>query len=171
LPPRQGLPAAEPVKGAAGAVAGKTALAGVDELLATVTDDDYRHHLQDLFDGLADVDGLTVFWGTTGCSLRIAVPDRSPLSVGWVFPPGPPRWMGLTDLTLGWYEDASGLVITPSGRAALEQYLERLGAMAGSARPKTAMIHGWTFSPAAVVANTADLQDAVRVLAAALLQR
>jgi hypothetical protein len=32
------------------------------------------------------------------------------------------------------------------------------------------MIHGWTFSPAAVVANTADLQDAVRVLAAALLR-
>jgi hypothetical protein len=35
--------------------------------------------------------------------------------------------MGLTDLTLGWYEDASGLVITPPGRAAaLEQYLVRL---------------------------------------------
>jgi hypothetical protein len=161
---------AEPAKGAAGATAGKAALAGVDELLATVTDDDYRHHLQDLFDGLADVDGLTVFWGTTGCSLRIAVPGRSPLSVGWVFPPGPPRWMGLTDLTLGWYEDASGLVITPPGRAALEQYLKRLGALTGSARPRTAMIHGWTFSPAAVVANTADIQDAVRVLAAALLQ-
>jgi hypothetical protein len=71
--------AAEPAKGAAGA--GKTALAGVDELLATVTDDGYRHHHQDLFDGLADVDGLTVFWGTTGCSVRMAVPDRSPLSV------------------------------------------------------------------------------------------
>jgi hypothetical protein len=78
--------------------------------------------------------------------------------------------MGLTDLTLGWYEDASGLVITPPGRAALEQYLEQLGALTGSARPRTAMIHGWTFSPAAVVANTADLQDAVRVLAAALLR-
>jgi hypothetical protein len=32
------------------------------------------------------------------------------------------------------------------------------------------MIHGWTFSPAAVVANAADIQDAVRVLAAALQQ-
>jgi hypothetical protein len=33
---------AEPAKGAPGAGPGKTALAGVDELLATVTDDDYR---------------------------------------------------------------------------------------------------------------------------------
>jgi hypothetical protein len=33
------------------------------------------------------------------------------------------------------------------------------------------MIDGWTFSPAAVVANTADIQDAIRILAAALLQR
>jgi hypothetical protein len=32
------------------------------------------------------------------------------------------------------------------------------------------MIHGWTFNPASVVANTADIQDAIRVLAAALLQ-
>jgi hypothetical protein len=32
------------------------------------------------------------------------------------------------------------------------------------------MIHGWTFNPAAVVTNTADIQDAVRVLAAALLE-
>jgi hypothetical protein len=78
--------------------------------------------------------------------------------------------MGLTDLTLGWYEDATGLVITPPGRAALEQDLERLGTLTGSARPRTAMIHGWTFNPAAVVANTADIQVAIRVLAAALLQ-
>jgi hypothetical protein len=80
------------------------------------------------------------------------------------------RWMGLTGLTLGWSEDAAGLVIAPPGRAALEQYLERLGTLAGSARPRTSMIHGWTFNPAAVVANAADIQDAIRVLAAALLQ-
>jgi hypothetical protein len=74
-----------------------------------------------LFDGLAQVDGrgLTVFWGVTGCSLRIAVSDRSPVSVSRVFPPGPPCWMGVTDLTLGWYEDASGLLMTPQGRAVL----------------------------------------------------
>ena len=31
---------------------GKTALAGVDDLCATITDDDYRHHLHDLFEAL-----------------------------------------------------------------------------------------------------------------------
>jgi hypothetical protein len=121
--------------------------------------------------GLAEIDGLTVFWGTTGCSLRAAIPDRGPLSVGWLFPPGPPRWMGLTDLTLGWYEDASGLVITPPGRAALGQYLKRLDKLKGAARPRTSVIHGRTFSPAAAAANTATIQDAIRVLTAALLQR
>jgi hypothetical protein len=40
--------------------------------------------------------------------------------------------MGLTDLTLGWYEDTTRLVITPHGRTALEQYLERLGTLTGS---------------------------------------
>ena len=74
---------AEPLKGAAGT--GKIALAGVEDLIATITDDDYRHHLQDLFDVLVSLDGLTVFWGTTGCSLRVAVPNRGPLSIGWVF--------------------------------------------------------------------------------------
>ena len=58
---------------------GKTALAGVDDLCATITDDDYRHHLYDLFEALASIAGLTVFWGTTGCSLRVGVPNRSPL--------------------------------------------------------------------------------------------
>jgi hypothetical protein len=37
------------------------------------------------------------------------MPNRSPLSIDWIFPSGPPRWMGLTDVILGWDEDASGL--------------------------------------------------------------
>lgn len=84
--------AAEPPKAVTGT--GKIALAGIDDLIATITDDDYRHHLQDLFDALVSLEGLAVFWGTTGCSMRVAVPKRGPLSIGWVFPPGPSRWMG-----------------------------------------------------------------------------
>jgi hypothetical protein len=160
--------AAEPLKGVTGT--GKIALAGVDDLIATITDDDYRHHLQDLFDALVSLDGLTVFWGTTGCSLRVAVPNRGPLSIGWVFPPGPPRWMGLTDLTLGWYEDANGVVISESGKAALDTYLETLSAFEGSAKPRSGAIRGWTFPPAAVIAHTAALEEAIRTVVAALLQ-
>lgn len=131
------------VKGSA-----KTALAGADDLCAAITDDEYRHHLQDLFEALARVDGLTVFWGTTGCSLRVAIPGRGPLSIGWIFPPGPPRWMGLTDVTLGWYEDANGVIVSEPGRAGLDAYLQTLGVLAGAIKPRASAIRGWTFPPA-----------------------
>ena len=147
----------------------KSALAGVDELLANIPDDDYRHHLQDLFDALATIEGLTVFWGTTGCSLRVAVPARGPLSIGWIFPPGPPRWMGLTDLTLGWYEDANGVAVSDSGRAALDSYLQTLNNLPGS-KPKAAAIRGRTFPPAAVVQHVSDLEEAVRTVVSSLLE-
>lgn len=152
------------VKGSA-----KTALAGVDDLCATITDDEYRHHLQDLFEALARFDGLTVAWGTTGCSLRVAVPGRGPLSIGWIFPPGPPRWMGLTDVTLGWYEDVNGVVVSDSGRAGLDVYLQTLGMLAGAAKPKASAIRGWTFSPSAVIANSDALKEAIRTAATSLL--
>lgn len=71
----------------------KASLAGIDDFVESVADDEYRHVLQDFFEAFAKIDDLTVFWGTTGCSLRVAIPGRSPLSVGWMFPPGPQRWM------------------------------------------------------------------------------
>jgi hypothetical protein len=159
--------AAELPKGVTGS--GKTALAGVDDFCSTITDDEYRHHLKDLFDALAGLDGLTVFWGTTGCSLRVAVPTRGPLSIGWMFPPGPPRWMGLTDVTLGWYEDANGFVVSDSGRASLDSYLMTLGALAGAIKPKANAIQGWTFPPGAVVTNATALEDAIRTVVSSLL--
>jgi hypothetical protein len=158
---------AEPVKGPTGP--SKTALAGVDELLASITDDEYRHCLQDLFEALLNLDGLTVYWGTTGCSLRVAIPNRSPLSIGWIFPSGPPRWMGLTDVTLGWYEDATGIDLSGSGRAALEDYSRRLAALPGATEAKPVVIRGWAFPPAAVVSNAVHLEEAVRSVVAALL--
>jgi hypothetical protein len=148
----------------------KTALAGADDLCAAILDDEYRHHLQDLFEALARFDGLTVFWGTTGCSLRVAVPGRGPLSIGWIFPPGSPRWMGLTDVTLGWYEDANGVVVSESGRAGLEVYLQTLGVLAGVVKPKSSAIRGWTFPPAAVIANSDALEEAIRAAASSLLE-
>jgi hypothetical protein len=148
----------------------KNALAGVAAILESVTDDEYRHHLTDFFDALETMPGLAVFWGTTGCSLRVSVPGRSPLSVGWVFPQGPPRWMGLTDVTLGWYEDANGLYITASGHDGLDLYLDRLTAVPGATAPKSGSIKGRTFAPETFVANADALQDAVRDVVAALVE-
>jgi hypothetical protein len=158
---------AEPVKNAGTT---KAALAGVDELLSGITDDDYRHHLQDLLDALVGIEGLNVFWGTTGCSLRVALPGRGPLSIGWIFPPGPPRWMGLTDVTLGWYEDANGLALSDSSRAALEKYRSTLEQIPGGKKPAASSIQGWTFPPDAVVKNAAQLEQSARSVTLALLE-
>ena len=78
--------------------------------------------------------------------------------------------MGLTDLTLGWYEDANGVVISESGKAALDTYLRTLSAFEGSAKPRSGAIQGWTFPPAAVVEHASELEEAIQTVVAALLQ-
>lgn len=150
--------------------ASKAALAGVHDFLAAVEDPEYRHHLQDLFAGLADADGLTVFWGTTGCSLRVPRHDGAPLSIGWLFPPGPPRWMGLKDVTLGWYEDANGLNVGPAARAALGAYGAAVEAIPGGVTPRAGSIRGRTFPPEVVVARADALLEAARAVTTALLE-
>lgn len=146
----------------------KAALAGVDGLVAAITNDEYRHALIDFFEGLAGVDGLAVFWGTSGCSLRVPVPGRSPLSVGWIFPPGAPSWMGLTDVTLGWDEGSQGLVLAPNHRDALEAYRASLTQIAGGVAPKSPLIQGRVLAPPAVVAHGPQALAAVATVAAAL---
>jgi hypothetical protein len=78
--------------------------------------------------------------------------------------------MGLTDVTLGWYEDANGVVVSDSGRAALSIYLSTLSTLTGAAKPRANAIRGWTFSPAAVVANASALQEAIRIFVASLME-
>lgn len=148
----------------------KTALAGVEDFLGGVADDEYRHALGDFFDALVSIEGLTIYWGTRGASLRVAVPGRSPLSIGWLFPPGPPGWMGLSDVTLGWYEDANGLELIPSGRSALQDYLAALRSAPGGQKPRAGAIHGLSFPPAAVTASGTVLAAAVETVVGGLIQ-
>jgi hypothetical protein len=157
---------AEPVS--AVSATGKSVLAGVDDLLAKVTDDNHRHALRDLFDGLTTIDGLTVYWGTTGCSLRVPITNRNPLSVGWIFPPGPGRWMGLTDVTLGWDEGSAGLAISDTGRAALDAYRQTLQTLPGAVPAKPSLIRGYTFAPSTVVDNASALVEAIRAVVSVL---
>lgn len=152
------------------AAGSKASLAGIDDFVESVADDDYRHILQDLLEAFAKIEDLTVFWGTTGCSLRVTITGRSPLSVGWLFPPGPQRWMGLTDVTLGWYEDANGLVLPAGGQEALNAYRERVEALDGGIPPKSASIRGRTFSPTTVMHYADQLVEAVRDIARALAE-
>jgi hypothetical protein len=69
---------AEPTKGLT--ATGKTALAGIDDLCATITDDGYSHQLQDIFDFLVSMEGLTVFWRRVGapCGWQSPTKGRSP---------------------------------------------------------------------------------------------
>lgn len=159
---------AEPSRGLGGQQ--QRSLSGLDEFLELVTDDDYRHALQDVLAAFAEIAGLSIYWGTTGCSMRVAMPGRSPLSIGWAFPPGPPRWMGLTDLTLGWYEDANGLALDDAARESLDAYRRSLEKLPGAISPKPAAIRGATFGPEAVIANADALVDAVRTATAVLTQ-
>jgi hypothetical protein len=77
--------------------------------------------------------------------------------------------MGLTDVTLGWYEDANGVVVSESGRAGLDVYLQTLGTLSGAVKPKASAIRGRTFPPAAVIANSDALEEAIRTVTSSLL--
>jgi Restriction endonuclease len=147
----------------------KNAIKGPDDFLTRVPGQEYRHALRHIFDTLADLDGMRIYWGTTGCSLRVAVPGRGPLSVGWLFPPDVPRWMGLTDLTLGWYKDAwyrdaEGINVSELGQAALDNYLEALSAFGGELRPDSGVIRGWTFRPPATTAYASELVQVIQTV-------
>lgn len=147
----------------------KNAIKGPDDFLTRIPGQEYQHALRHIFSTLAGLHGMRIYWGITGCSLRVAVPGRGPLSVGWIFPPGIPRWMGLTDLTLGWYKDAwykdaQGINASELGQAALENYFEALSAFGGELRPDSGAIRGWTFRPPATTAYAAELAQIIQTV-------
>ena len=78
--------------------------------------------------------------------------------------------MGLTDVTLGWYEDANGLALPPGGRDTLDTYRARVETLAGGAPPKSGSIRGRTFPPAAVMQHADEMVEAVRDVALALVE-
>ncbi len=142
------------------------ALASSAELLSRVTDDAYRGALEALIAGLEQVDGLTIFYGSTGISLRASVPGRDPISVGWFFPPGPPRWLGLTHLTLGYY--TIGLEISPERLEALETYASAVAKLPGAKPAKKPTFNASTFSPDSVISLSDQLLAVVEDVTTAL---
>ena len=50
----------------------------------------------------AEKSGATLFWGSTGVSIRMRCSAwKWPVSVAWLFPPEVSGWMGLTDISFG----------------------------------------------------------------------
>jgi hypothetical protein len=139
------------------------ALQGLDNLLARIPDGPYRHALRYILGSTAEVDGLDIYWGKTGCSLRANLPRQGYLSIGWVYPPEIPRGMGMADLTLG-YGGGRNIMLSDSQQETLRGYLDTLSAFDGKARPDSGVIRGWTFQSAAVIAHAADLTDVIRTV-------
>ena len=88
----------------------------------------------------------------------------NPLSVGWVFPPGTPRWMGLTDVTLGYY--SKGVILEPDLKVAIEIYVERISALTGAKPTKPDALTAWTFDAETLPEAWPELVKAVSALLA-----
>ena len=78
--------------------------------------------------------------------------------------------MGLTDLTLGWYDDGHGVEVSDAGQAALNDYFNTFSLLDGEARPDAGAIRGWTFKSAAAAAHAAELAEAIQVVVSQLRQ-
>lgn len=142
-------------------------LHGLDALLARIPDSRYRHALRYILSSAAEVDGLDIYWGKSGCSLRATLPRQGHLSIGWVYPPEVPRGMELADLTLG-HGGGRNIMLSDPQQETLRDYLDTLGAFDGKARPDSGVIRGWTFQSAAVIAHATELADVIRTVVARL---
>lgn len=91
--------------------------------------DAYRAALAGLFDWCQS-NGMVIFWGTKGISLRVKFPDKSePVSVAWAHPPDVVGWYGLSGLTLGY--DQATAATAPSTAPALNAYAAALAGVSG----------------------------------------
>ena len=111
--------------------------------------------------------GYEHYWGTTGVTIRLPVPDREPLTIAWLFPPDGSGWMALKYLTLGygqWTFDQS-----PSSQEALTEYLRAVERLPGAQPVTTKALKGtgFTLPPDAIVSN----EDAIRELFAKLMAK
>lgn len=126
-----------------------------DRFLEAIEEESYREALRELiqvFRGL----GLTIFWGTSGISIRMPTSDK-PLSVAWLFPPGRSGWMGLTDLTLGFTEWS--VEHTPTVQPALKSYVEQVGRL-DDAIPVTAQsFQAYRLGPDATISHRRQIAD------------
>jgi len=132
-------------------------LIGETEFLDGLADGGYRDALRELFELCRGL-GLRFEWGSAGASIRVQTVDRGePLTIAWLFPPGQPGWMGLTDLTLGF--DPASAKYTPSAVGALEQYLGAVKGLPGVEPVKSKLLQGCRFTPELVGAHQQQLAE------------
>ena len=136
---------------------------GIDEarLLEQIEDDAYRRALKELLEVCRGL-GLQLPWGKVGTSVRLRTSIGSrPLSVAWLFPPGVSGWMGLLDLTLGYWEDDE---LTPSAVSALEDYVARVAALPGAEPAKPKWLRGYRLKPDTTIRHQHEITEVLAEL-------
>lgn len=97
--------------------------------LDQISHDGYREMLAGLFEW-CQANGMVIFWGTKGISIRLKFPEKAePVSVAWAHPPDVVGWYGLSGLTLGF--DQSTAAAAPSTAPALNAYATALTGIPG----------------------------------------
>lgn len=145
-------------------------LSGGEEFLERLTDDTIRMVTADLLRHVSSIPGMKIFWGVQGCSFRASVPGRSPLTIGWLFPPDQPGFMGLKSLTLGWYQDSNGLAVSGDASQALSHYAETARRLPGASAPKAGPLTGATVPLASLGMQLHDVESAITQIAESLAQ-
>lgn len=124
--------------------------------LEQIGDDAYRQALQELLEACRGL-GLRLPWGAAGTSIRLQIPGRSqPLSVAWLFPPDVSGWMGLLDLTLGYWVDPT---LSPSAKSVLEGYVDKVAKLSGAELAKPDWLRGYHLNPDTVIHHRHQIVD------------
>jgi hypothetical protein len=133
--------------------------------LEGIADETYRDALRDLFEACRGL-GFKFEWGTLGTSIRVPTPDRTePLSIAWIFPPGRPGWMNLTDLTFGYHPPSAASC--PGATSAIEEYVRALAELPGATETRLGGVRGYRVGPAEFI----QLRPRVVELLASLTER
>ena len=127
--------------------------------LESLQNNEYRGALQEIFE-VGRGPRLRFEWGSLTTSIRVATPDRTePVTIAWLFPPGRPGRIGLTDLTLGF--DPASADQAPSVRPLFDQYVERIEPLPDVEPAKSQFLRAYKLSPPVVVNLKSQIIEAL----------
>ena len=131
-----------------------------ESLMELIDDQRYAETVQRLLDA-AETAGLTIWWGTSGLSLRLPNSRGGPpASVGWFFPPAVAGWLGLSDLVLGY--DPASPAFGPLEES-LVAFMSRVALVGGSPQHNGGLV-AQHFPPDMIISHISELIDALDLL-------